>query len=94
MAPRVPFSLSVAIATKKADPTRDWVADIRPVLVRKSAISENVPSRDLYLTRYHALYLDGMLIPVCNLINGSTILVDSGRVSPGTRVFPHQAREP
>jgi hypothetical protein len=61
---------------KKADPLRDWVFDVRPVLVRKSAISDNVPSRDLYLTRGHALYLDGILIPVCNLINGSTIVVD------------------
>lgn len=61
---------------KKSDPARAWVADVRPVLVRKSAIAENVPNRDLYLTRYHSLYLDGVLIPVWNLINGSTIVVD------------------
>jgi hypothetical protein len=61
---------------KKTDPFRDWVSDVRPVLVRKSAISDNVPNRDLYLTRGHALYIDGILIPVCNLINGSTIVVD------------------
>jgi Hint domain len=61
---------------KKSDPTKAWVADARPVLVRKSAISENVPNRDLYLTRYHSLYLDGVLIPVHNLINGSTIVID------------------
>jgi hypothetical protein len=62
---------------KKADPALDWVADFRPVRVRRSAISDNVPSRDLYLTRGHALYIDGILIPVCNLINGSTIVDDS-----------------
>ena len=61
---------------KKADPNREWVSDVKPVLVRKSAISDNVPSRDLYLTRGHGLYLDGVLIPVCNLINGSTIVDD------------------
>jgi Hint domain len=61
---------------KKSDPTRAWVPDARPVLVRKSAISENVPNRDLYLTQYHSLYLDGVLIPVGDLINGSTIVVD------------------
>jgi len=61
---------------RKADPSRDWVEDVKPVVVRKSAISDNVPNRDLYMTRAHALYLDGMLIPVCNLINGSTIVVD------------------
>jgi Hint domain len=61
---------------RKSDPTKPWVADARPVLVRKSALSENVPNRDLYLTRAHSLYLDGVLIPVHNLINGSTIVVD------------------
>ena len=61
---------------RKSDPTKPWVADARPVLVRKSALSENVPNRDLYLTPTHSLYLDGVLIPVHNLINGSTIVVD------------------
>ena len=61
---------------RRADPSRDWVEDVKPVVVRKSAISDNVPSRDLSMTRAHALYLDGMLVPVCNLINGSTIVVD------------------
>jgi hypothetical protein len=56
--------------------TRDWVEDVKPVVVRKSAISDNVPNRDLYMTRAHALYLDDMLVPVCNLINGSTVVID------------------
>jgi hypothetical protein len=70
-----PVQFISSYSYRKADPSRDWVADVKPVVVRKSAISDNVPSRDLYMTRAHALYLDGMLIPVCNLINGSTIVV-------------------
>jgi hypothetical protein len=66
-----------AYSYKKSDSTRAWVDDVRPVVIRKSAISDNVPNRDLYVSRGHALYLDGMLIPVFNLINGSTISVDS-----------------
>jgi Hint domain len=71
-----PVQFISAYSYKKADPSRDWVEDVKPVVVRKSAISDNVPSRDLSMTRAHALYLDGMLVPVCNLINGSTIVVD------------------
>jgi hypothetical protein len=72
-----PIQFITVNSYKKSDPTRAWVADVRPVLVRKSAISENVPNRDLYLTRAHSLYLDGVLIPVGDLINGSTIIVDA-----------------
>ena len=71
-----PVQFISAYSYKKADPSRDWVEDVKPVVVRKSAISDNVPNRDLYMTRAHALYLDEMLVPVCNLINGSTIVVD------------------
>ena len=47
--------------------------EITPVRVARSALSSNTPHRDLYLSRYHCLYLDGVLIPVVDLINGSTI---------------------
>jgi len=71
-----PVQFISAYSYRKADPSRGWVEDVKPVVVRKSAISDNVPNRDLYMTRAHALYLDDMLVPVCNLINGSTIVVD------------------
>jgi hypothetical protein len=71
-----PVQFISAFSYRKADPSRDWVEDVKPVVVRKSAISDNVPNRDLYMTRAHALYLDDMLVPVCDLINGSTIVVD------------------
>ena len=48
----------------------------RPVIVRAGALADNVPSRDLYLTHGHALYLDGVLIPVENLVNHRSILWD------------------
>ena len=47
-----------------------------PVIVRKSALDNNVPSRDLYVTKGHSLYFDGALIPVECLINHHTILWD------------------
>ncbi len=48
----------------------------RPVIVRHGALADNVPTRDLYLTHGHALYLDGVLIPVENLVNHRSILWD------------------
>ena len=53
----------------------------RPVIVRRGALADGVPTRDLYLTHGHALYLDGVLIPVENLVNHRSILWDeSARV--------------
>src|SRR5205085_6157206 len=48
----------------------------RPVIVRAGALADNVPVRDLYLTHGHALYLQGVLIPVENLVNHRSILWD------------------
>lgn len=48
----------------------------RPIIVRADALGEGVPLRDLYLTRGHSLYLDGVLIPVEYLINERSILWD------------------
>jgi hypothetical protein len=48
----------------------------RPIIVRADALADGVPLRDLYLTRGHSLYLDGVLIPVEYLINERSILWD------------------
>jgi hypothetical protein len=48
----------------------------RPIIVRAGALADNVPHRDLYLTHGHALYVDGVLIPVENLVNHRSIVWD------------------
>jgi hypothetical protein len=40
-----------------------------PVIVRKGALADNVPFRDLHVTKAHALYIDDVLIPVEFLVN-------------------------
>jgi Hint domain len=52
---------------------QEWAEEIAPVRVVASALGSKTPHRDLYLSRYHCLCLDGVLIPVVDLINGSTI---------------------
>jgi hypothetical protein len=58
---------------RKSDPRKLWVKDVLPVCVVRSALAPNVPHADLYLTQAHALLIDGVLIPVGNLINGKSI---------------------
>jgi hypothetical protein len=47
-----------------------------PVIIRRNALADNVPSRDLRITKGHSMYLDGVLIPVEFLVNYRSILWD------------------
>src|SRR5271167_598533 len=64
---------------KESDPTKAWVKDVLPVRVARSALGPNVPHADLCITKGHALLIDGVLVPVCNLINGATITLYDAR---------------
>jgi hypothetical protein len=50
-----------------------WSEEARPVRVAKGALGPNSPVRDLYVSRAHMFFLNGVLIPAADLINGSTI---------------------
>lgn len=50
-----------------------WPERVIPIRVSRSAIADGVPHDDLYLSSGHALYLDGYLIPVRELVNGRSI---------------------
>ena len=50
-----------------------WNDEIAPIRVTRSALAEGLPHRDLYLSRWHAIYLDGLLITIGSLVNGSSI---------------------
>lgn len=47
-----------------------------PVRIRRGALGENMPAADLRLTALHSVYIDGVLIHVSALINGTTILFE------------------
>jgi hypothetical protein len=49
-------------------------ASQHPIRVSRFALDETSPRADLYLSPGHALYLDGVLIPVGEIINGKTIV--------------------
>jgi Hint domain len=58
--------------TKAAEST--WPNDFMPVRISRRALDERTPHTDLYLSPAHALFVDGVLIPVMHLINGKSIV--------------------
>jgi hypothetical protein len=53
---------------RHAQPRKVW-----PVRVAAGAFGEGRPGRELFLSPDHAVYVEGVLIPVRCLVNGSTI---------------------
>ena len=47
-----------------------------PVIVHKGALGENVPHRDLHVTKGHSLFIDDVLIPAEFLVNHRSIVWD------------------
>jgi hypothetical protein len=58
---------------KRSDRAKPWVKDALPVRVARSALGPNTPHADLYVTKEHALLIDGVLVTSGSLINGTTI---------------------
>jgi Hint domain len=64
---------------KKSDPTKAWVKEVLPVRVARSALGPDTPHADLYVTKAHALLIDGFLVTAGSLINGTTITLYDAR---------------
>jgi len=47
--------------------------EAHPVRIAKDAFGLNQPVRDLYLSPLHSVYVDGILIPAIDLVNGTTV---------------------
>lgn len=53
--------------------------EVNPVRVCAHAFGPNLPARDLRLSPGHAVFVDGVLVPVGLLVNGATIVQESVR---------------
>lgn len=56
--------------------TRGQRNGVTPVIVTKGALADNIPNRELRITKGHSLYIDDVLIPVEYLVNHRSILWD------------------
>ena len=55
-----------------------WVGEFNlPVLVRRGALGENSPNADLCLTALHPVFVEGFLMPVGELVNGTSITFEA-----------------
>jgi len=54
--------------TRHPNPKSIW-----PILISAHAFADNVPSRDLYLSPGHSVFMNGVLMQAEKLINGATI---------------------
>ena len=62
------------VGYRRIDMTRDpRPADNLPVCVRAGAFADGLPRRDLLLSPARAVYVEGVLIPVKRLINGTSV---------------------
>jgi len=54
--------------------------EVLPILIKRDALADGVPKRDLYVSPLHALLIDGTLIPARALINqGSIVKARTGK---------------
>jgi hypothetical protein len=60
-------------AYRKDDPSTPWAREEKPIRIARSALGPNVPQADLFVSSWHALLIDGLLVPAGNLVNGTTI---------------------
>jgi hypothetical protein len=61
---------------------RDWAAigngEVQPICFKAGSIADGVPARDLRVSPEHAMFIDGVLVPAGQLVNGTSILKLSG----------------
>src|SRR5262249_249132 len=69
-------------------PAETWPGEVLPIKVCRSALDQSIPHADLFLSPFHSVYMDGLLVPVRNLVNGRSS-VDCGAVGFDTSEYFH-----
>jgi len=48
--------------------------EVLPIVFRQGSLNAGIPKRDLFVSPLHAMYIGGVLIPACALVNGISII--------------------
>ena len=75
--------------TLKRNRSAAWHPRVLPVCVSKFSIDDCTPSQDVFLSQDHSLFIDGALIPVRHLVNGSSIRFDEAALAAETLEYFH-----
>jgi hypothetical protein len=63
------------VGVSNIDLTRHpYVEEVAPIRIRRSAVADNVPERDVFLSPEHCLIIDGLCVPAKLLVNGGSIV--------------------
>lgn len=60
------------LVSRPARHRRPW--EVQPVCIKPHAFGADMPAREVRLSPGHAVYVDGVLVPVGHLVNGATIV--------------------
>jgi hypothetical protein len=61
----------------RTGPNGSWAGASRPVRVKAGALGPGSPVQDLVLTASHSVFTEGVLVPVVNLVNGTSIVLEA-----------------
>lgn len=72
-----PIEDITSFTLERTGPRGTWEGASRPVRVRAGALGPDSPAEDITLTASHAVFVDGALVPVINLVNGTSIVFEA-----------------
>ena len=75
--------------TLKRNKSAAWHPRVMPVRVSRFAIDDVTPHRDVCLSQWHSLFIDGVLVPARHLVNGRSIRFDETALSSETLEYFH-----
>ncbi|MFO1110047.1 MAG: Hint domain-containing protein [Bradyrhizobium sp.] len=75
--------------TLRRNPSAGWHPCALPVCISRGAIDEGTPSRDVFLSQDHSLFVDGVLIPARHLVNGQSIRFDESSLASEALEYFH-----
>jgi hypothetical protein len=75
--------------TLRRNSSAAWHPRVLPVCVSQLAIDDCTPSRDVFLSQDHSLFIDGALIPARHLVNGRSIRFDETALAAETLDYLH-----